>query len=541
MDTKRLCHVRTRSRRNNWSQIRSVLRSEDILVGLRVSSGTRVQVEPICWERYWSETGCRLPPDLGGRLETLRSSRRKYIQTRFDLSYAAPFCHAYFSFLRVALDRVLTGHAPPALLHATLGLECAAVGWTAHPSRLAAATCPIKNPVYLLAKLREPRAYEDPKFLPLIAPFYRSESSRVPVSLFYHYRQVAVGEPARIRVLLYPPVAIDDRPEAFRCIQALAGGLARKHDTRAVQRSRRICDLAVGPFLERFVRHPDWNGGAEVRIADLGAGTGDLARNLIERLATRFPTIAEGRLFAWTLVDVGFRNAKRHAHHWPFFQKLASLRCRRSDYVSWIHSQEPGSTGKPFHVILMCRLLNNASRFGIDWVDAYHQVRKLSGGALTFRKWKAGTYLPHVALTPGAANTKNLLASNASLRLRRGTTFRQLSLSDYFRGLYFLTEETQPPDAGPEAVFFPIRQFSDSALLMPDGSSVLEKLCLLADAVIIEDVDLDARALRRHLEARNLTHLAATDATNRCKMRTAKLLCVSEETRASLLPGRRIW
>lgn len=191
-------------------------------------------------------------------------------------------------------------------------------------------------------------------------------------------------------------------------------------------------------------------------------------------------------------------------------------------------------------MILLCRLLNNASRFAIGWVDDWYQVRKLSGRRLPHRAWKRGAYLPHVALSSNGPRAQDLFASNAKVPLLKEATFRQLSLSDYFRGLHTLTGP-RPQDMRPEAIFFPIRRFDESALDLPSGGSILEKLCSLSDAVIIEDVDLNARELQRHLAARELANLAASDATDRRQMRTASLLCLCRRENAALLPGRRIW
>ena len=65
--------------------------------------------------------------------------------------------------------------------------------------------------------------------------------------------------------------------------------------------------------------------------------------------------------------------------------------------------------------------------------------------------------------------------------------------------------------------------------------------CALSDLVVIEDIDLTGRALRRHLEANQLTSLAASDATDRARMHGTNLLCVCRREKEELLPGRRIW
>jgi len=242
---------------------------------------------------------------------------------------------------------------------------------------------------------------------------------------------------------------------------------------------------------------------------------------------------------SWTLVDLAFPDLRRHAFRRGFSGRLSGLRCERADYASWIQRQSSSAEGKPFHVILLCRLLNNASVFSIGWVDDWHQVGKLARRALDFHAWKEGAYMPHIALRCDGLRVPGLLASNGRVPLPNGSTFCQLSLSDYFRGLHMLTEGPLPADIRPEAVFFPVRRFDESALESPGGESVLERLCSLSFAVIIEDVDLDARVLRRHLARRQLDGLAASDATDRSRMHVANLLGIASKQHASILPGRR--
>ena len=81
----------------------------------------------------------------------------------------------------------------------------------------------------------------------------------------------------------------------------------------------------------------------------------------------------------------------------------------------------------------------------------------------------------------------------------------------------------------------------EEALILPDGSSMLDRLCRLAGMVVIEDVDLHAEVLIDHLKKCGLDHLAASDATDRVRMQSASLLCVCSRELETALPGRRIW
>jgi hypothetical protein len=118
---------------------------------------------------------------------------------------------------------------------------------------------------------------------------------------------------------------------------------------------------------------------------------------------------------------------------------------------------------------------------------------------------------------------------------------RQLSLTDYFEALHRLTSDGgQTTDSGP-AVFFPLRRFNPEALVLEDGSSLFERLCAIAELVVVEDVDLASSLLVQHLEQYRLDDLAASDATEARHMHSANLLCIGRRELAPCLPGRRIW
>ncbi len=530
-----------RTQRDNWQRLSSVLSSELLLAAVEVDTAGRASIRSVPWGQYWHRAEFSALEGMKPSLDALRWARAAYIESGFQLRLAVPYCYAYFSLLRRTLESADEGQTNLRFLRAVLGFECAAVRWREQSALLAVLSSTVRNPVYLLARLREPKAYEDPKFLPLATVVDPESGSTARAPLFYHYRQFSAGAMAAFRFLVCLPVEANSRPEAFKCLQALGGAFTVKRDARVAQRSDRIARLAVGPILKRVLDEADCSTEPEIRIADLGACSGDLTRRILERVVGSFPRAVRGRRFSWTMVDFGFADARRHASNRAFFRILAEMRCVRADYVSWIQRRSANADDRPFHVILLCRLLNNASQFSVGWVDDWHQVRKLARRALDFYGWREGAYLPHVALRHSGLRPPDLLASNGRVPLLNGATFCQLSLSDYYRGLHMLTERPPPPDICRYAVFFPIRRFNEASLELPGGGSVLESLCAFSHAVVIEDVDLTSRILRRHMASRRLVDLVASDATDRSRMHTANLLCVAPKRHASILPGRRVW
>jgi hypothetical protein len=277
-----------------------------------------------------------LPGALKAELSALEEHRREFIEHRFNLNFAPAYCHAYFSLLRSMVQGVQQGRLGARALSAALCMETCALYAEKQGVVVAAATATARNPIYLLAKLRQPKAYDDPKFLPLIVAERGKEAEGWGVDLFYHYRQFVVDSCNGISLLVYPAVRTEARAGSFRCLQSLAMGLAQRNDPRTASRSKWITDRVIAPFLESLGAKSG-NATTPISIADLGGGSGDLARRVCERLLSQFPDAVRGRELAWTLVDVRPHNTRRLAKRRRLLRNLVELRCERLDWVEWIH------------------------------------------------------------------------------------------------------------------------------------------------------------------------------------------------------------
>ncbi len=146
----------------NRVHIAKILKSEDILYGIKVNIDGKLRAQSISWKEYWSSFQVQMSPVVSRLLEALRVARREYIFSGFSLPLARSYCHAYFSLLHLVLREWENLPDGNHLLHAILGLECTMLRWPDQDLPSAAVTSNVRNPVYLLAKLREPRAYDDP-------------------------------------------------------------------------------------------------------------------------------------------------------------------------------------------------------------------------------------------------------------------------------------------------------------------------------------------------------------------------------------------
>jgi hypothetical protein len=521
-------------RGQNRRMIVRVLKSTDLLGEIIVNDNGRMDVRSVTWDDYWNPFSAG-DERVSGRLEALRESRAAFIEGQFNLALARKYCFDYFSLLSLVIERVVAGASDRRLLSPLLSLECFSIRRAEEgASSVAAATSNIRNPVYLLAKLRYPQAYDDPKFVPLIIGSPHADS------LFYHYRQLVIESRSKTSLLIYPAVEISDRAESFRCIELATFCLAAKTDPRAVRRANWLADHAIAPFFRGLRSQQPDEKSRSFAIGDLGGGSGYLTQCIWSRLVQNHSDIIGSRPLFWHLVDLKPHNTARLVRQRKFLRNLTELRCIRSDWKDWTTRSISASPPPRFHVLLLCRLFNNFSKFSIEWIDDWYQVRMLAKKQLSSRDWKNQSYLPQVCLAQGGAGASSLLASNARTRLGRASCFVQHSLSDYFRGIFLLSGPAAM-EAGDNAVYFSARRFDDGSLLLSDGRSALSALCSLSDLVVIEDVDCTGRSLSRHMEANHLSDLAASDATDRVNMQGTNLLCVSVRSNEQFLPGRRIW
>lgn len=514
----------------NRTAISRVIRSEQLIDKVWVCGDGRLEVKCVGWDDYWASALPGLNVENALRLQVLKSHRMAYIASGYDLSVAPAYCHAYFCLLRA----LLTGSKPTPALRSLLGLESFGISWWADEEARAAGAVTVRHPAYLLAKLREPKAYDDPKFLAVVCP--RGDLVSGSANLFYYYRRIKIQDDPSASLLIYPAVDLASRTESFSCIEAASSALSFKPDPRSRQRATDITNWAIAPFLKHPSTH-DYRQ-PELSFVDIGGGSGSLLSEVSKQLIKNHRYLLGDRKFVWSIVDLGLQDATRRTHGPELRQYMSYIDYRPADYMTWIAEESTQTDCRKSDVALICRLLNNLSRINIEHSSSPDVVAELT----RVRKRPSPTiYHPADCLRKTNPDGKSLIASNARTRILGGTTFRQASLSDYYRGLYQVSDRCPKALNDRSSLFFPVRRFNLDALLLPEGSSILEHLCRLADLIVIEDVDLTAVVLVEHLKALGLHNLAASDATDRTRMQTARLLCITRCELESALPGRRIW
>ena len=191
-----------RLQRYNQRLVRSALRETRLLTALDVTAGRRIRVTSVTWDEYWGQCS-----PLAREIAQLKAAWTALIARNFASSLRPEFVRTYFLLLRTCLDRHADGQNMLSVLRKIVGFETIRVSGDCGGS--AAAIASARHPVYLLSKLANPHAPENPKYLPLICPCGTSPEAN---SLYWHYRRIPLMRTDGIQLFVYPPAEVCNRP-----------------------------------------------------------------------------------------------------------------------------------------------------------------------------------------------------------------------------------------------------------------------------------------------------------------------------------------
>lgn len=524
------------------SEIKKILLSEDLLVKISIDWYGQPTFTTLSWQKYWEPMTPLLTPVGLNILENLGKARRQYIKSKFSRRTMISYCFNYFCLLEEVFNVLKNGFdetAKSTLLGKVLGFENFVIRWASGENGSACGTSTIRNPCYLLSKIKQPKAQDDPKFLSLITEpnIAHSDVARV----YYHYRQYKIDNEFGISMLLYPAATLSERANSFTLIESLTSGFSDKTDPRSKQRSQILADLAITPFLTKLLSKIGSETGLEVNFVDIGNGNGALASNIWRQVLKTRPDIAKNCKLACSMVGLRVQNPLRHFNKGFLRGTISYLDYHQSDYLQWLQAQKLTQGSHKFDIALLCRLLNNLSEFKLDHSSDWRIIHKLGDAELNKTSWMDKSFLPHNCLRPDNLSTQNIFLKNSSVALENGKSFKHLSLSSYYGVLQLLDSKSTQNVKDDNAIYFPIRQFNPASLQLPDGKSFLEKLCNFAKLIVIEDVNLTKKDLIGHFVENNLENIAAAHINRHNRLNSASIFCLCNKEFADLLPGKKIW
>lgn len=520
------------------SEIEKILLSKDILVEILVDWYGYPTLIRQDWEEYWMSAAKQLSPKGLQILDNLRNVHQQYIISEFSYEIAIRYCFHYFCLLEEVistLKNICDKTAKSILLSKVLGFENFMIRWADGSNGLACGTSTMRNPCYLLAKIKQPQAYDDPKFLAIITEPDISDSGEA--HLFYHYRQYKIDDEFGISLLLYPVVALSERANSFALIESLILGFSNKSDPRSKQRSQVLADLAISPFLSKRFS----NNAQEVSFVDIGSGNGALASGIWRQILKTQPYIAQNCKLSCSMVGLRVQDPLRHFNKGLLRGTISYLDYFQADYLQWIQQQKLTQGNYKFDIALICRLLNNLSVFKLSFSNNWQIIQKLGESELSEADLLSRRFEPSNCLSMDNLSTESIFLKNSNVLLDSEKSFRHLSLSNYYKGLQLLHNEDVSNNGDTNTIYFPIRQFNAACLQLPDGKSVLKKLCNLARLVVIEDTDLTENDLIKHLTEYNLENITASHVNKHNRINSAQIFCLCNSEFKDILPGKRIW
>jgi hypothetical protein len=524
-----------RALRDLRSRLLSAFEVPSLITRLDATWGASFAPQTRSWADYWRPVHWLGSPKIDRALGQLGAAWQKYIASSFDPSPAREYCFRYFSLLDAVVsswDELSSSPLWQRALQAALGFETFTIsGGSLGPEDGAAGTTTLRNPCYLLAKLKWPDAPDDTRLHPLIVA-----GDGKAGNLFFRYRRYRLSEDAPMSLLVYPAEDPARRPRSFRLVAALASALGSVGDPFAESRADRLWANVLRPILQGI--YAGWPSRGPIELVDIGAGSGALMAALSRHLVAWGQAAGFApRLRLW-LVDLA-PPASMSVFRTPplgrFVERLVSV---SMDYRTWLASPRrlPAASGP--RVALASKIFDVSSRFAI------HSVRTdvLSSGIEDSRGLERERYMPERCLAPSGEGPNALQVSSSRVVVPEGHAFPLASLSGFFRGLQLVSQSGADGDAEEDSLLLPVRSLDPQSLVAADGASVIGRLLEQCDYMIVEDADLRPRDLIDHLRAFSLREIAVQDMTRAMELKANYAYVLwPKGLRVPRLEGERIW
>lgn len=471
-----------------------MLREPVILAAIELGDGT-VEFTSLSWDEYWGE----IPRGFRAQIAILKKSWRAYINDNFAMPQSGPYCDAYLDLLQtLARRKAINSASHKFFLSRALGFENFVLKQRNDESVFAGATTSFRNPVFLSFQQRGIRKHcrNDPCLLPLIVATTQDK----PI-LFYHYRKQRIIKNCDENLLFFPSVELAERPASFCGLDALKDNLMDEWDSRIKQRSSLLVDKVLMPLLNYSLCNEGQKDQAQnFRILDIGSGVGQFTGEVIINILRS--KILGNRKIELSLLDMLSIDPEQHFSSSILLSGLAKVEYISSNYLEWLNEASVKRAVR-YDVVFLFRILHNLSRFNIGMLQ---------------EDWK-----------------------NSEVQSRYPVLEY---LSDYFKAISLLfpdlvNKTKQRVKCKP--VFVPQRVFNPSSLVVPGGGSLIERLSEISKGIIIEDGDLSAAALEKHMGEHNLKHVSVYDLSKMLRLSVNHMYWITQSRLRSPWPGAKIW
>lgn len=525
--------VGTVARTYGRGKLLSILEKELVLSNVIVINNDRFIPKVIDWNSYWQPLYQLGLFEIEDRLKKLHFSWRSYIQSHFSTNFQREYCFCYFDLLGKIISSFQTGDYRWVIaLQTTLGFECFGISEQLNKEVICAAPCTLRNPCYLLAKLKMPNVLDDAQFLPVI-----TMSGTTSPELFTHYRHYTISRDSKLSILLYPIFNEVKLSASFKLLNALSGIIRYDADPWTDERAELIYERVLKNIVQTTIF--DINGVSSLEFVDVGAGSGSLVSKFCQQIQKESMIKDSNPQFRVWSIDFEPADPTRFFKASHLRKSIDTLTYIGDDYRSWFSRNQPLPKPNGLRIAIVSKLLDVFSKYSFlqlspDELRTYWP--KL------FSSIVPNESMPEQCLAVDGKGPQALMISNSRLVMEKGKAYPLLSLSDYYRGIAILSncEYSTLRDGG--KYYLPLRSFNPQCLVTLYGKSILSSLANNCNYVIIEDADLKQQDLVNHCKTFSLDFLTIRDMTKALKLKGNYLYVIwAKNNFAPILEGEKIW
>ena len=486
---------------------------------------SQLELQSLLWRDYWAPSKPFFEVDLRlvQRLNRLKKAWRQLLQQPTDRYLQMIYCWRYFGLLHHACAIAAAEPERPdpfAAIARIVGFESFLLEASGE-SGAAAALFTARHPLAILGQLASEPRVPTPRYVPLLRPADADD-------IYYHYRQLQIsGMPAH-RLFVAPAVELSTRASSLLPIDRLNRLLSHRPDPYWRPRAQVLSERVLSPVI-RWIEKTTGSGHPDpIDLLDLGAGTGHL-------LATAWTTARKS-----TGID---RSASLHFvdSNPPAFGRsfglardqagVTHVEWTTADYRTLADDDQWLTEHGPFGVVFLCRVLDNTSNFSIENIEADAIGIDLDESCL-----------PHWCLAPREQpeGVGHLQVGTTRRSVGNGIAYPQFSLRDYFAALR-VVQDRDIDAFNRHSWYLPVRRFNPAALITPSGRSLIRQLAKHAQAVVIEDVDLQPEHLVRHRDEFGLAGVAAVACGDDGFRTEATHIVVGQPDLLKAVRGERLW
>ena len=464
--------------RHNHAVLKKYILSPKIINSLTIRKNGVIELHDLEWQDYWGDN-C-----LQSLLDKLFVSWHDWISSRFDQTKLNRYVYDYFRLLETALVDYLSGKINVYFLNKIVAFETFLISAPNSKNKVASLFSS-RNPNYLLHKISNPIAHDDPKYLPVIC---QREQLGQTAHLYFHYRRIPIKHSHGTQLFVYPPVTLTNHEfSSFDVIDTLFRVLTRYNDPWVKLRCQSLAKWVFNDLIHSFDK-------SKINLLDLGCGSAKISMRLCSQAYNNAKSS-----FDMLLVDAIPSRFSIARSFYRNYQAFEAIRYRQSDLFDWVSSMHDSSA--TYDITLMLRIFDILCQYHPESLPIEHIQSSVKLSDATILE------IPTSQLI--LDSPAKIVHSLHKIRTQSGSAYFQPALQDFFKSVFLCCNINSEAKDNREVVL-PVRSFSENRLVMKDGTSIIGRIMEKSQYLVIEDSEVSLDLLHEHAKKRQLEHLTFT-------------------------------